>query len=73
MVNNQFVGNEDEYYRDTQLYQMIMQLYTLYLQGIAIDGPPKNWTEMVLDLGPRESVLRPSNVALWTFCEMVSP
>ncbi|KAL8893800.1 MAG: hypothetical protein Q9192_004909 [Flavoplaca navasiana] len=54
VINNRFVGNEDEYYLDSQLYQIIIQLYTLYLRGRAIDGPPPDWNECILDLAPRE-------------------
>ncbi|KAL8845936.1 MAG: hypothetical protein Q9221_008937 [Calogaya cf. arnoldii] len=73
VVNNKFVGNEEEFYLDSQLYQMLARIYKLYLQGQAIDAPPLDWNECVLSLTPRESVLRPRNVALWTFCEKPLP
>lgn len=72
VINNRFVGNEDEYYLDSQLYQIIIQLYALYLRGRAIDWARPDWNECILDLDPRESVLQPKNVALWTFCKKSS-
>ena len=72
VINNRFVGNEDEDYLDSQLYQIIIQLYTLYLREIAIDWPRADWNKCILDLDPRESVLQPKNVALWTFCKKPS-
>ncbi|KAL8868144.1 MAG: hypothetical protein Q9174_005182 [Haloplaca sp. 1 TL-2023] len=73
VVNNRFVGNEDEFFGDTQLYQMVMQFYELYLQGNAVKGPPREWNELVLEMGARESVLRVRNVAMWMFCEFGVP
>lgn len=73
VVNNRFIGNEYEYYLDSQLYQILARIYKFYLQGQAIDTPALDWNQCILDLTPRESVLRPKNVALWTFCENPSP
>lgn len=73
VVDNRFVGDEGEYYADSQLYGIFAQLYRFYLQGQAIDTPPLDWNQCILDLTPRESVLRPKNVALWTFCKKSPP
>ncbi|KAL8945994.1 MAG: hypothetical protein Q9222_007549, partial [Ikaeria aurantiellina] len=65
--NNQFVGDEDYFFLDSQLYQLIAQLYMFYLEGNAVTIARLDWNRCILDLSAKESVLSPQNVALWTF------
>ena len=72
VADNRFLGSESDFYLDSQLYQIFLQLYKLYLRGQELRRPGLDWNECILNLTPRESVLSPQNVALWTFCE-ISP
>ncbi|KAI4240029.1 MAG: hypothetical protein L6R40_005371 [Gallowayella cf. fulva] len=69
VTNNRFVGSEKEFYLDSQVYQLIGQLYTMYVQARGPISQPHDWNECILDLSARESVMSPHNVALWTFCK----
>ncbi|KAL8713767.1 MAG: hypothetical protein Q9220_002294 [cf. Caloplaca sp. 1 TL-2023] len=66
--NNQFVGDEDYFFLDSQLYQLIAQLHAFYLEGNAVTKARLDWNGCILDLTAKESVLISQNVALWTFC-----